>query len=150
MESHASVPLTMPVASPADKVNAYGWKALAGSVIGFSMDGFDLLISDLEMPGNAELQLVSKIAERGDGVPVIILTGFPSVRSAVACIDLPVHAAYRHHGRRAGALAFEPGICPPSHFLGQPARHIPGYRVFAGAPQPVDQIHFLIELLVRQ
>src|ERR1041385_3299685 len=27
-----------------DRVSAYGWKALAGSVIGFSMDGFDMLI----------------------------------------------------------------------------------------------------------
>jgi len=53
---------------------------------------FDLLITDLEMPGNADLQLVAKIAERGNGLPVIILTGFPSVRSAVACIDLPVVA----------------------------------------------------------
>jgi len=28
----------------ADKVSAYGWKALAGSTIGYAMDGFDLLI----------------------------------------------------------------------------------------------------------
>lgn len=27
-----------------DRVSAYGWKALAGSVIGYSMDGFDMLI----------------------------------------------------------------------------------------------------------
>src|SRR5215472_8073855 len=26
------------------RVTAYGWKALAGSVIGYSMDGFDMLI----------------------------------------------------------------------------------------------------------
>jgi len=54
---------------------------------------FDLLISDLEMPGNADLQLVRQIAERHGSLPVIILTGYPSVRSAVACIELPV-AAY--------------------------------------------------------
>jgi DNA-binding response OmpR family regulator len=53
---------------------------------------FDLLITDLEMPGNADLQLVRQVAEQGGGLPVIILTGFPSVRSAVACIDLPVVA----------------------------------------------------------
>ena len=53
---------------------------------------FDLLITDLEMPGNSELQLVRRIAEGCGGLPVIILTGFPSVRSAVACIDLPVVA----------------------------------------------------------
>src|SRR5215467_12212428 len=27
-----------------DRVTSYGWKALAGSVIGYSMDGFDMLI----------------------------------------------------------------------------------------------------------
>ena len=54
---------------------------------------FDLLITDLEMPGNADLQLVRQMAERSGGLPVIILTGYPSVRSAVACIELPV-AAY--------------------------------------------------------
>ncbi len=53
---------------------------------------FDLLITDLEMPGNSDLQLVRRIAEGCGGLPVIILTGFPSVRSAVACIDLPVVA----------------------------------------------------------
>lgn len=54
---------------------------------------FDLLITDLEMPGNADLQLVRDISETHGGLPVIILTGYPSVRSAIACIELPV-AAY--------------------------------------------------------
>ncbi len=53
---------------------------------------FDLLISDIEMPGNGDLQLVRKVADQSGGLPVIILTGFPSVRTAVACIDLPVVA----------------------------------------------------------
>jgi CheY-like chemotaxis protein len=54
---------------------------------------FDLLISDLEMPGNADLALVRQIAEQAGGLPVIILTGFPSTRSAIQSIELPV-AAY--------------------------------------------------------
>jgi CheY-like chemotaxis protein len=55
---------------------------------------FDLLITDLEMPGNSDLQLVRRIADESGGLPMIILTGFPSVRSAVACIDLPVVAYF--------------------------------------------------------
>ena len=35
---------TARIARPEDSVTAYGWKALAGSAIGYSMDGFDLLI----------------------------------------------------------------------------------------------------------
>ena len=54
---------------------------------------YDLLITDLEMPGNADLQLVRDVGERSGGLPIIILTGYPSVRSAVASIELPV-AAY--------------------------------------------------------
>ncbi|MES2522499.1 MAG: response regulator [Gemmatimonadota bacterium] len=54
---------------------------------------FDLLITDLEMPGNADLDLVQQVAVVSGGLPIIIITGFPSVRSAVACIELPV-AAY--------------------------------------------------------
>jgi hypothetical protein len=33
-----------------DRVTAYGWKALAGSVVGYSMDGFDMLILGLCSP----------------------------------------------------------------------------------------------------
>jgi DNA-binding response OmpR family regulator len=54
---------------------------------------YDLLITDLEMPGNADLDLVQQVAHLSGGLPIIIITGFPSVRSAVACIELPV-AAY--------------------------------------------------------
>lgn len=46
MESPVSGAMTstaMPVPTE-DSVTTYGWKALAGSVIGYSMDGFDMLI----------------------------------------------------------------------------------------------------------
>jgi CheY-like chemotaxis protein len=65
-----------------------GTEALKAAAAG----DFDLLITDLEMPGNADLALVRQIAAQSGGLPIIILTGFPSVRSAVACIDLPVVA----------------------------------------------------------
>ena len=51
---------------------------------------FDLLISDLEMPGNEGLRLVRDVAAEVGGLPVIILTGLPTTESAVASIDLPV------------------------------------------------------------
>lgn len=54
---------------------------------------YDLLITDLEMPGNADLDLVQQVAHVSGGLPIIIITGYPSVRSAVASIELPV-AAY--------------------------------------------------------
>jgi DNA-binding response OmpR family regulator len=54
---------------------------------------YDLLVSDLEMPGNEDLQLVREVAAEVGGLPVIILTGLPSTESEIASIDLPV-AAY--------------------------------------------------------
>jgi len=40
----AAISTTALIAGAQDRVTRYGWKALAGSVIGYSMDGFDLLI----------------------------------------------------------------------------------------------------------
>ena len=53
---------------------------------------YDLLISDLEMPGHEELRLIREVADVAGGLPVIIITGFPSTRSAIASIELPVSA----------------------------------------------------------
>src|SRR5215471_13960696 len=47
-----------------DAVSAYGWKALAGSVIGYCMDGFDMLILSFMLAAiKADLVLTS--AEAG-------------------------------------------------------------------------------------
>ena len=63
------------------------------AVKAISAASFDLFITDLDMPGNADLDLVQQVSHLSGGLPIIIITGFPSVRSAVACIELPV-AAY--------------------------------------------------------
>lgn len=70
-----------------------GDAAVAAMVAARGETPFDLLITDLEMPGNADLDLVRQVAHLSGGLPIIIITGFPSVRSAVASIELPV-AAY--------------------------------------------------------
>src|SRR5205085_772391 len=53
---------------------------------------FDLLIADIEMPGNANLELVKQVSELAYGFPVILLTGHPTVESAVESVRLPVVA----------------------------------------------------------
>lgn len=53
---------------------------------------YDLLISDLEMPGNENLSLVRDVAELAGGLPIIIVTGFPSTATAIASVELPVTA----------------------------------------------------------
>ncbi len=85
------------LSATADLLRAEGYECITvqdgdAALKAAASETFDLLITDLEMPGNSDLQLVRKIAEQSGGLPVIILTGFPSVRSAIASIDLPVVA----------------------------------------------------------
>lgn len=54
---------------------------------------FDVLVSDIHMPGNTSLELVQTVAQSNPGLPVILLTGRPSVETAARSVRLPV-AAY--------------------------------------------------------
>lgn len=54
---------------------------------------FDLLIADIHMPGNSELELVKELQKIAEGMPVILMTGNPSLETATKSIHLPV-AAY--------------------------------------------------------
>lgn len=51
-----------------------------------------LVISDIHMPGNEDLEFVRTVAEKYPGLPVILLTAFPSVDTAVASVNLAVVA----------------------------------------------------------
>ncbi len=54
---------------------------------------YDLLISDICMPGNSELELVKNVSKIAEGLPVILITGYPTVDTAVESVKLTV-AAY--------------------------------------------------------
>lgn len=51
---------------------------------------FDVLITDLNMPGNRVLEMVREIRSRSSQLPVIVVTGYPSVPTAVESIHLHV------------------------------------------------------------
>ena len=53
---------------------------------------FDALISDLEMPGNDRLSLIESVPQFAAGLPVVVLTGKPSVETAARSVRLPVVA----------------------------------------------------------
>lgn len=53
---------------------------------------FDLLISDINMPGNVGLELVEKLPNVAAALPVILLTGHPSIQSAARSVRLQVVA----------------------------------------------------------
>jgi len=51
---------------------------------------YDLLVTDLRMPGNMDLELLHTIAASGGMLPVIIVTAFPSVPTAIEAIRCSV------------------------------------------------------------
>jgi len=53
-------------------------------------DEYDLLIADIKMPGNPELELIRDMPNIAEGLPVILVTGYPDVHSAIQSIELPV------------------------------------------------------------
>jgi FixJ family two-component response regulator len=53
---------------------------------------YDLLIADTNMEGNSELEFVRHLPESSQGMPVILVTGFPTLKSAIESIQLPVVA----------------------------------------------------------
>lgn len=55
-------------------------------------DGYDVLIADIRMPGNGDLRLVEEINKRGVDLPIILITGYPSVKTAVRSVNLAVIA----------------------------------------------------------
>ncbi|HNY27207.1 MAG TPA: response regulator [Candidatus Sumerlaeota bacterium] len=53
---------------------------------------YDLFICDIRMPGNSGLDLIGDLPESAQGLPVILVTGYPSVDTAVQSLKLPVTA----------------------------------------------------------
>jgi CheY-like chemotaxis protein len=53
---------------------------------------FDLLLSDINMPGNEHLELIRQLPRMANDLPVILLTGCPTMETATASVRLPVFA----------------------------------------------------------
>ncbi len=51
---------------------------------------YDLLIADIKMPGNNELELIESLPAIREGLPVILVTGYPSLDTAVKSTRLSV------------------------------------------------------------
>jgi len=53
---------------------------------------YDVLISDIRMPGNADLGMIRNVPELNAGLPVILVTGYPSAPTAIQAIECAVLA----------------------------------------------------------
>lgn len=55
-----------------------------------SQHGYDLLIADIKMPGNSDLELAHEVEESETPLPIVFVTGYPSLHTAVEALELPV------------------------------------------------------------
>ena len=62
------------------------------TVLALGRSRFDLLIADINMPGNRQLELMQELPRVAPGLPVILLTGDPSVASAASAVRLHAKA----------------------------------------------------------
>ena len=62
--------------------------AAAAKMLG--RDQYDLLIADIRMPGNGDLEFIRELPRTAGGLPVILVTGYPSLDTAIESIHLPV------------------------------------------------------------
>jgi DNA-binding response OmpR family regulator len=53
---------------------------------------YDALLSDIFMPGNAGLELIASVAAVSEGLPIILLTGNPTMETATRSVRLRVMA----------------------------------------------------------
>lgn len=53
---------------------------------------YDLLISDIHLPGNQRLEFIRGLRDAGRSIPVILITGFPEIQTAIDSIQLGVVA----------------------------------------------------------
>lgn len=54
---------------------------------------FDVVLSDIRMPGNGNLEWIERVVRHSPSVPVVLLTGNPELSTAIRAANLPI-AAY--------------------------------------------------------
>ncbi len=59
--------------------------------------GFDLVMTDIQMPGMDGIQLLKRIREKDAGVPVIIMTAYASEQSAIDAVNLGAFSYLQKH-----------------------------------------------------
>ncbi len=52
--------------------------------------GFDLLLADVRMPGNSQLEFLETVSRRHPDLPVVVVTGYPSVGTVIESFRLSI------------------------------------------------------------
>ncbi len=67
-------------------VNAFG--TAEGALAALAAGGHDVVLADINMPGLSGMDFLSKAKEVAPGVPVVMVTGFPSIDLAVEAMKI--------------------------------------------------------------
>lgn len=72
---------------------ACDWAPDASSAIDHLREqAYDVVVADIRMPGNPQLEFIREISGWDERPPVILITGYPSMESAIDAVGLPVVA----------------------------------------------------------
>ncbi len=52
--------------------------------------GYDLLLADVRMPGNSQLEFLETVSRRHPDLPVVVITGYPSVGTVIESFRLSI------------------------------------------------------------
>jgi two-component system response regulator HydG len=119
---------------------------------------FDLLLSDLNMPGNLKLELLREGRDKWPHIPLIVITGVPSLPSAIESVRLgiadyllkpvkyrdllaSVQRALAHRQQHSYPDAEEPAISD--------AAHNEAYAGFLGESPAIQELREIIERVAR-
>jgi len=62
----------------------------AEALAALDVEDFDLLLADIRMPGNSELRFFQQVRKEYPDLPLIVITGYPSIETAIRGIQLKV------------------------------------------------------------
>jgi len=79
--------------STADLLREHGYacdcaKDSQVAISALAEEEYDLLISDINMPGNEQLEIFNEVNQKAYPLPIIVITGYPSVQTAVGTFRL--------------------------------------------------------------
>jgi CheY-like chemotaxis protein len=104
---------------------------------------YDLLITDIKMPGNPNLELITAVQQLATALPVIVVTGYPSLDSAIDSVHLSV-VAYL-----VKPLEFEQLLSTTARWVEQSKAYQTMCRVERGVKAWSQELRRIIQLLER-
>jgi EAL domain-containing protein (putative c-di-GMP-specific phosphodiesterase class I) len=68
-------------------LSVHGATSGAAALAELEQTSFDVIVSDIDMPGMSGIELLARVRERDLDVPVLVLTGAPSLQTAIAATE---------------------------------------------------------------